>query len=69
MTVNGPSHFLTCLEAIYLDYLQVDFLLFLALLSIRNDCELINISLSVGQAPLLTSLFRGFTHQLLLVDQ
>jgi hypothetical protein len=68
MTEKATRKLLTCLEGTNLDYLQVNFPLFVALLSIINDCELINLPLIVGQAPLLTRLFRGFTHQLLLVD-
>ena len=68
MTEKAASKLLACLECTNFDYLQVDFPLFVALLCITNDCELINLPLIVGQAPLLTRLFRGFTHQLLLVD-
>ncbi len=68
MTVEAASNLLTCLEGTNLDYLQVDFPLSIALLIIIDDCELVNFPLIVGQTPLLYRLFRGLTHQLLLVD-
>jgi hypothetical protein len=68
MTEKAARKLLACLEGTDFDYLQVDFPLFVALLCIVNHCELINLPLIVGQAPLLTRLFRGFAHQLLLVD-
>ena len=62
MTEKAASKLLACLDGANFDYLQVDFPLFVALLCIVNHCELINLSLIVGEAPLLTRLFRGFAH-------
>jgi len=68
MTEKSARKLFTCLEGTDFNYLQVDFPLFVALLCIVYDSKFINLPLIVGQAPLLTRLFRGFTHQLLLVD-